>query len=247
MLLLLIALGVGALIGAVGIGGILLIPAVNLLGGLPIHQAMATSLFSFVFTGLAGTWLFHRRGSIDWAITRPLCLGAAVFAFLGAWANSKIDAFALALILSLLIAFAGLYTLWGPRGDAGAPLEKKPSMRRALLTAIGAVVGFGSGLTGVGGPALSVPIMMLFGFSPLSVIGASQAVQVLAALSGTLANSQFGSIDFTLAAKLSALEVLGVAVGVRIVHAIDHGVLRRFVGALCVLVGTGLTLRCLLA
>src|SRR5471030_2031896 len=76
-----IALAVGFFIGAVGVGGILLIPTLVWLGGLPIHQATATALFSFLFTGLAGTWLFQRRGSIDWNITRPVLAGALIFSY----------------------------------------------------------------------------------------------------------------------------------------------------------------------
>ena len=69
--LMVVSLIVGLLIGAIGIGGILLIPAVNLLAGLTIHASMATALFTFIFTGILGTFLFHRRGSIDWSITIP--------------------------------------------------------------------------------------------------------------------------------------------------------------------------------
>jgi uncharacterized membrane protein YfcA len=243
--LLVVSLGVGMLIGAVGVGGILLIPALNLLSGLAIHEAMATALFSFIFTGIVGTWLFQRRGSIDWDITVPVCLGAGLFGFLGAWANSKIDARVLSLILSSVIAFAGIYTLSSHSSVRQAPLQDRPRMRQALLTGIGAVAGFGSGLTGVGGPALSVPMMVLFGFSPLAAIGASQVIQILAAVSGTMGNLHYGSIDFTLAAWVTLFEIIGVQVGVRIVHAVSAQSLRRFVGVLCILVGTGLTARAL--
>ncbi|MBI3935358.1 MAG: sulfite exporter TauE/SafE family protein, partial [Betaproteobacteria bacterium] len=88
ILLLPVAFGIGLLIGGVGIGGVLLIPALSAFAGLTIHQAMATALFTFLFTGVAGTVMFQRRGSIEWRITVPLCAGAVVFAFLGAWLNS---------------------------------------------------------------------------------------------------------------------------------------------------------------
>ena len=55
-----------------------------LFGGLSIHQAAATSLFTFLFTGLLGTWLYQRRGSIDWRIAVPVCAGALIFGYLGA-------------------------------------------------------------------------------------------------------------------------------------------------------------------
>jgi hypothetical protein len=85
--------------------------------------------------------------------------------------------------------------------------------------------------------------MMLFGFPPLAVIGAGQAVQILAALSGTVANAHMGSIDLAIATPVTLLEVAGVGIGVRIVHAVDAGLLRRLVGVLCIVVGTGLTVR----
>jgi uncharacterized membrane protein YfcA len=242
-LLVVISVAVGVLIGAVGVGGILLIPALNLVGGLPIRQAMATALFSFILTGVIGTWLFQRRGSIDWNVTVPVCLGSGLFGFAGAWANSKIDARALSLMLSLMIAFAGVYTLTSHGLDPRAPLQGRPRMRQALLIGIGAVAGFGSGLTGVGGPALSVPIMVAFRFPPLTAIATSQVIQIIAAVSGTAGNLQYGSIDFAIGAWAALSAAVGVHFGVRIAHAVNAQTLRRFVGRLCVVVGIGLTVR----
>lgn len=243
--LFLVSLVVGVLIGAVGIGGILLIPALSFLGGLTIHEAMATALFTFIFTGAMGTFSFQRRGSIDWSITVPLCLGAAIFGFLGAWANSKVDARGLSLILSSIIIFAGIYTISTRSLARPAILHGRPRMQQALLISVGAVVGFGSGLTGVGGPALSVPIMILLGFSPLTTIGASQVIQILAGVSGTVGNMQYGSINYKLVTLLTIFEVIGVLVGARVVHAVNAQSLRGYVGILCILVGAGLMMRAL--
>lgn len=243
LLLVAVAFLVGALIGAVGIGGILLIPALSAFAGLTIHQAMATALFTFLFTGLLGTWMFQKRGSIDWRLAVPVCAAAAVFAFFGAWANSRLQAPALAAILSGIIIFAGVYTLASWHGAPRPALDGRPRGQRVLLAGIGAFSGFGSGLTGVGGPALSVPIMVLFGFSTLPTIGVSQVIQILAAASGTAANLQYGSIDFRVAALVTVFEVAGVVLGVRIVHAVNARLLRRCVAMLCVVVGFGLLAR----
>lgn len=236
--LVLASLGVGMLIGAVGVGGILLIPLLTPLAGLGTHEAMATALFSFIFTGLTGMYFFHRRASIDWRITIPLCLGALLLGFPGAAVNAKVNAGVLRLILAVFILFAGVYTIREWRRSDRALLQERPALQGLMLFCVGAIVGFGSGLTGVGGPALSVPIMMLLGFAPLATIGASQAVQVLAAFSGTLANLRYGSIDFGLVAFVTLAEVIGVVAGVRIVHALNVKVVRRFVALLCIVAGT---------
>jgi uncharacterized membrane protein YfcA len=239
------AFAVGMLIGAVGIGGILLIPALTAFAGLGIHEAMATALFTFIFTGITGTVMFQRRGSIDWQITVPICIGAVLFAFLGAWVNSITTATALAAILAGIIVFAGIYTLVTWRGLRGPAFHQHRRAQRLLLITIGAISGFGSGLTGVGGPAVSVPLMVLFGFPPLASIGTSQVIQIIAAVSGSLGNFQFGTINFSMAAIVTLLEIAGVFVGARIVHAVNAASLRRFVALLCIAVGAVLFARAL--
>ena len=57
---------VGALIGATGVGGVLLIPAIMFFGGLGTHEAMATALFSFLFAGIVATASYQRYGTLDW-------------------------------------------------------------------------------------------------------------------------------------------------------------------------------------
>lgn len=237
------AMLVGVLIGAAGVGGILLIPALNVLAHLPIQVAMGTALFTFVFTGLVGTWSFQRRGSIDWAVTWPVCIGGALFGAAGAWANARMDARALTLILAVLIVLAGFYTLGSGAGRTTACLRDHPRRQRLLLFVIGALTGFGSGLTGVGGPVLSVPMLVLCGFAPLQAIGTSQVIQILASVSGSAGHLAHGTVDLALAAPLALIEVVGVGLGVRLAHAVEARMLRRAVGVLCVLVGAALILR----
>jgi uncharacterized membrane protein YfcA len=230
-----VAAAVGLFIGTVGVGGILLIPALTYLGGLPVHTAAATALFTFIFTGVLGTWLFHRRGSIEWRITTPVCAGAVVFSVLGAWTSSLIDARPLALIIAAIIVFAGTYILL-PARTAGRREGRSPG-ERAMLVGVGAVSGFGSGLSGAGGPLFSVPMMVLAGFVPLAAVGTSQVLQIVAAIFGTGGNLAYGHIDFGVAAWITLFELAGVVAGVRLAHAVSVPTLRRMAAGLCIVVG----------
>jgi hypothetical protein len=229
------ALVVGLFIGTVGVGGILLIPALTYLGGLTVHAAAATALFTFVFTGILGTILYQRRGSIDWRITTPVCVGAVVFSVLGAWAASRIDARPLALIIAAIIVFAGAYILL-PVRTAVHRAGRSPA-ERAMLVGVGAVSGFGSGLSGAGGPLFSVPMMVLAGFVPLAAVGTSQVLQIVAAVFGTGGNLAYGHIDFGVAAWITLFELAGVVAGVRLAHAVSVPTLRRMAAGLCIVVG----------
>ena len=237
--LILVALAIGMLVGAVGIGGILLPSALTLIAGIAIHQSMATALMTFIFTGLAGTLAFQRRGSIAWPLAHPVALGAALSGWAGAWAGSLLAAPVLSLLLAGVITAAGLVTLTRRTGASGA----QPHANRLLLLGAGAVTGFVSGLTGVGGPVLSVPLMLACGFPALSAIGVGQVIQVVGALSGTAANLRLGTIDFGLAALVAVFEMAGVFIGAHLIHRIDVRLATRAVGAACIAAGAVLLWR----
>jgi uncharacterized protein len=222
---------VGLLIGTVGVGGVLMVSFLALFGGLTIHQAAATSLFSFLFTGILGTWLYQRRGSIDWRISTPVCAGAVVFGLLGAYAASQVNARTLSIIIALLIITAGFY-IFVPRRAGG-----RARGGNLGLATVGAASGFGSGFSGAGGPLFSVPLMVILGYAPLTAVATSQVLQIVAATSGSLENFRNGFIDFRVALIITVFELLGVIAGVRLAHVASPLVLRRLAGALCVLTG----------
>ncbi|WP_243310059.1 sulfite exporter TauE/SafE family protein [Fundidesulfovibrio agrisoli] len=240
-----IAFFVGVLIGTVGIGGILLIPAIAAFTGMDTHEAMATALFSFIFTAVIGTYMFHRKGSIDWLIAMPICAGALVFGYLGALVNSRVNVLWLNTALALVIIFAGAYVLKPASGSGPFAFDRRSPMHLALLGSIGAVVGFISGLTGVGGPVLSVPIMVVLGFAPITAVATGQVIQVAAAGSGTVGNLIHGIIDFGAASWLTVVQLAGLIIGIRFAHSIRSRHLRTLVAVVCIGVGGFLLARSL--
>jgi uncharacterized membrane protein YfcA len=246
MALVFVSVNIGMLVGAVGVGGILLPSALTMIAGVSIHQSMATSLFTFIFTGIAGSIYFHRKGSIDWALVKPVCAGAAVAGFLGGWANAYLSSTTLSLTLSVIIILAGAYTSKAAQQNPRILFANDPQRQMLLLAGIGALAGFASGLAGVGGPVLSVPLLVMCGFPILRSIGISQVLQVVSAVSGTAANLQFGTIDFRLAAFITIFEVGGVLLGAYLIHRVDAALVKKFVGILCLVIGVLFLFRTLL-
>ena len=235
---------VGLLIGTVGVGGVLMISFLALYGGLSIHQAAATSLATFVFTGILGTLLYQRRGSIAWRVALPVCAGALVFGYVGAALAARIDARPLALIIALVIVAAGAY-IFVPQRIAARHRDGRGWREQALLAGVGAASGFGSGLSGAGGPLFSVPFMVILRYVPLTAVATSQVLQIVAAASGSLGNLRYGFIDWYAAALITVFELAGVMIGVRLAHVASALALRRLAGALCVVTGALLLARSL--
>lgn len=215
-----------------------------LFAGLSIHQAAATALFSFLFTGILGTALYQRRGSIDWRMTLPVCAGALVFGFAGAALAALIDARALAVIIALVIVAAGGYVLFPARVSAQFR-DGRGWREQLLLGSVGAASGFGSGLSGAGGPLFSVPIMVVLRYAPLAAVATSQVLQIIAATSGSIPNIRNDFVDFRIALIVAAFELLGVVAGVRLAHAASAAALRGVVGVLCIASGGFLLARAL--
>ena len=86
-----------------------------------------------------------------------------------------------------------------------------------LLIAIGALVGFLSGLLGVGGGVLLTPILMMIGIRP-SVAAASGVNAIVAtSSSGLAAHFRLGNVDLKLGSVLLLGGVGGASLGVQII------------------------------
>jgi hypothetical protein len=240
----LISIAIGVLVGAAGVGGFFMPPALMLLTGMDIHQSMALSLFTFIFTGTAGALFFHRKGSMDWTLVRPVCLGAAATGYAGAWIGHRLDTASLSTVLAAAILVVGIHTS-AAGGRAVIAMPDDARRRRLILAAIGAVTGFFSGLTGIGGPVLSVPLMVACGYSVLTAVGVGQVLQAVGALSGSLANLHYAGIDYGLAAFIVVFEIAGVLAGAVVIHRLDGALVKRLVGGLCMVAGCGFILRSL--
>jgi uncharacterized membrane protein YfcA len=231
---------VGVLVGAVGIGGVLLVPLLMTFSNLSVHEAAATALFSFFFTGLLGGWLFSRRGSIDWRVAGPVCAGAFVLSFAGAAAGSSVPAAMLTWIIAALLLGAGLYILNPVKRIDPNSQDRRDQKRLPALLGIGALSGFGAGISGAGGPLFSVPLMFALQFDPLAIVGTGQVVQIASSLSGSVRNIAHGLIDYRVGLVVTIAQLIGTLLGVRIAHAIPGYQLRLGAAALCIISAAGM-------
>jgi uncharacterized membrane protein YfcA len=86
-----------------------------------------------------------------------------------------------------------------------------------LLLSLGGVVGFLSGLFGVGGGFLLTPLLIMIGIPP-TVAAASDSNQIVAAsTSGTFAHARAGSVDFKMGILLLIGGIGGGSLGVIVI------------------------------
>jgi hypothetical protein len=109
-------LGVGALTGLVGIGGgFLFVPALVLLGGVPMKNAVGTSLVVIALNTAAGAVGYRGQATIDWTLVGAFTLCAIGGSLVGAQLVQRISADGLRRwFAGFLIVMAG-FVLWANR------------------------------------------------------------------------------------------------------------------------------------
>ena len=211
-------LGVGALAGGLGAllgvgGGVILVPGLIFLTGLPFQSAVATSLVCVVATSVAGSAVYLRRGVID----LPVAVELQAFTVLGAIAAGLSAAFVpvapLYLLFAVLLAFIA-FRMWPRRVDESRG-GRHPASRSA---AAGASVGAGlvSGLLGVGGGVFNVPILhSMLGLAFDRAVATSVFMIGMTAGSAAAVYLIRGAVDVQVAAVTMLGTVAGATIAAR--------------------------------
>jgi hypothetical protein len=118
------------------------------------------------------------------------------------------------------------------------------SGRAARLAAIGTAAGAFSGLFGVGGGTIIVPLLILwFGFGERLATGTSLAAIVVIGLLGAIAQGFYGNVHVGTGLLLSIPAVFGVLAGTALQQRISERAVSLLFAALLVVVAIDLVLQ----
>jgi len=211
--------GVGALVG-VG-GGIIITPVLALYFGVPMHQAIGVSLMAVIATSTATSSVYLERhvANIRLGMTLELAttIGAAVAAVVAGYADRKTLALLFAAFL-FYSAFSMAQKAWQTRAQQNESSVPEYTVRRyGLGMCASLVAGAFSGLLGIGGGPIKVPVMYLFMGVPLRAATATSnfMIGVTAATSAYIYYGR-GDVVLALAAPLVVGAFAGSLVGARL-------------------------------
>ncbi|MFD0023009.1 sulfite exporter TauE/SafE family protein [Streptomyces sp. NPDC058382] len=225
VLLALIGLLGGIGITAIGPGGVLPTIGLFLLTGLPPSGVAGTAIVTHVATGVLGTTAYTHSGQLKAPGTRRCAavLAAAALAGtpLGVLCNTMVEGRGFGLLLAFAVTVTGALVWVRDRRAGDLPDElTAPGIPWGRTAAIGVVVSLVAGLFGLGGPMLSVPLLVVCGMPVLASLAAAQAQSIVIASVGTVAYVIHGDVNWPLAALVGVPELAGVLIGWRIAHRI---------------------------
>ena len=182
------AIPVGFVAGLFGIGGgLITVPFLYyIFGKLGIdqayimHLAVGTSFAIIIPTSIVSVLTHHKFNSVDFNVVKSYGIFVVAGVVLGTIFAATIKTKSLVLFFAIVIFLLGIYLLTIKEKEQNVISE----MKLYLKIILGAIVGFISAITGIGGAVMNVPILKFFGYSINKAIGSAAAIGFLIALFG---------------------------------------------------------------
>lgn len=192
----------GLLSGLFGIGGgVVLVPMLVIFLGFQQRLAAGTSVAAILPAAIVGGTGYALQGNVDWIAAVLLAAGIIIGAQIGSYLLSRVPTGFLRWMFMVFL-LAVVVSLWFviPQRDAQIDVTVFTGI---MLVVTGLITGVLSGLLGVGGGVVVVPILMFFfGSSDLIAKGTSLIMLIPGSISGTLGNARRHNVDIRSAAIL---------------------------------------------
>jgi uncharacterized membrane protein YfcA len=205
---------IAILYSSVGFGGGSSYLAVLALTGLVFTQIRATALLCNIIVVIGNVIYFQRQKTYNYKKVIPLVLFSIPFAFIGGYL--KINQTFFFILLGFTLLFAAI-TMWISKKIIASE-EKYTQQNISKNAGYGGIIGFVSGMVGIGGGIFLAPLLHLTNWDTPKRIAATASLFILvnsiAGLSGQYLNPEF-TIDWKLTTVLLTTVFIGGQIGSR--------------------------------
>jgi uncharacterized protein len=231
----------GMIAGLLGVGGgIIIVPMLVFFGKLPVN-AVATSSLAIVITSISGSFQNWKEGNLE--IKKVLSLGipAVITAQVGVFIASRSSPVVLLSLFAALLFF-NIYLVYLRRKLSKQEVISIKHNRIFINTVLtGGAAGILSGLFGVGGGVIMVPLqMLLLGENIKTAIQTSLGVIILTAISATIGHAIAGNILLNEGLLIGFGGLVGAQIGTRFLPKLSNKIVT--IGFLTFIFFVGLSL-----
>lgn len=197
--------------GGVG-SAIVLVPALNFLG-VSFDMSKAAGLFVNTITTSTASFMNIKRKVLDFKFTVPFIITSMIFAPLGAYSAKLTSVYHLKIIFTIFLLISSVMMVIKRK------YEYTEELRHSwILIPLGAFVGFLSGLLGIGGGALIIPMLAYMKLSPKKIAVTVSFMIPFSTFSAFISYVYLIKIDWVLTGVTTVAAVLGGYTGNRIMH-----------------------------
>lgn len=253
----------GLLSGLVGVGGGLILIPLLLLVDTPIETAVSTSLVFVFFSAASGALRHGFQRNTDWRLGGIVAVSSILPTIYGAYLTTRVPASILQVILALCSMF-GIYLINRSSGidfDAAdiTTINKRLSPQKVGIdkqreepyrfctskaVLVGCGVGFLTGLLGIGGGFLKVPLFVGFLRIPIRIaIGTSLLTILFSAAAGIILHWGLGNTEPTIVWGTTLAGIFSAQLGAVLVRKLRDQLLKAILNCILLLTAIYLFLR----
>lgn len=245
------ALIVGIISSALGVGGGFITTPSLLLLGIEETYAIGTVLFMIIFIALSSTIAYSRQKSvIEYRTGILVAFFTVIGALIGSYGSSLLASDfpeLFRIIFAIFLFPVAIKMIFFPKqqkktSDTSEEKENGEIVwfgfeRREIYCALlGLIGGTASGLLGIGGGVIMVPILIQVGkLNIRKAAGTSMFIMIWTSLAGATVKMTMGQIHLDLAAFLIIGIIIGAQIGPRIIRRINTKLLQQIFGFVMVL------------
>lgn len=236
-----LALVVGLSLGMLGAGGsILAVPIFVYVLGFGAKEAIAMSLAVVAVTSFIGATRHMRAGNINLRVA--LIFGPAAMAgtYLGARFSVFFSGSAQLAMFAVIVLSAAGFMVYEPQSErkSEALALRRPGLALVLVVSEGLAVGLVTGLVGVSGGFLIVPVLvLLLGIPMKEAVGTALLVISLKSATGFLGYLGHVDVYWEFIAGFTAVAVAGILIGAHLHRYVTPRVLKRSFAVLVLVIG----------
>jgi uncharacterized membrane protein YfcA len=226
------ALVIGVSVGLLGAGGsILTVPLLTFVSAMSPREAITSSLVAVTAAAALATVLHGIKGRVRWRMGFIFGLAGMAGAFAGARVSAWLPERLLMVLFGLLMATAAMAMLRGRRWIEERSEQPLAPPTIVMIAAQGVLLGCLTGLVGVGGGFIIVPVLTLVARLPLkAAVGTSVMVISMNAMAGLAGHLGQASIDWRVTLAVTAAMMCGTVIGGRLCSWIEPENLRQGFG-----------------
>lgn len=206
------------------------------------HRAHGTSLAIIIFIAMSGVIGYWRAGNIDWQLVAALAPGAVAGVYVGARTMVRVPALQLRLLFAGFLFFVAIRQLFW-HFSAGTPHTGASGL--LIEIGFGFVGGVLAGVLGVGGGAIFVPAIVIFGLTSVAsgddiqkvAQGVSLVVIISTGVFGTLTNLRQDTIDVETVKLVTPIAVVAAFFASLLANRLDAEMLKRIYGITALFLG----------
>ncbi|MCX8082776.1 MAG: sulfite exporter TauE/SafE family protein [bacterium] len=233
----------GFICGLFGMGGgSLMVPAIVYIFDFPIKQAVGTSLFVIIFSAISALVNYIKHNKVNTKLVFFIVPAGIAGAQAGAFITSRLSDVLVKYIFVLVITGLGIRMFFQKENNDEICKEDAFNKIKALI--IGLLSGFVSGLCGVGGAVLLIPLLYIFLKVPIhTCIGTAVVAILFNAISGATGYMVRGLVDFRTGIMLAIGSTVAAPLGAKISIRTEKEKLRKIFAVVLMLSGIAVLLK----